>query len=75
MLKRIDQILTICSAAFVGVFLGHFLYLYFHVRIQLEFYAMNSAPWYTSAFCYGIVTAVVLIVCFLLKWIVRRKLK
>ena len=34
---------------------------------------MQSAPWYTGTLLYGIVTAAVLLVCLLLKRIIRKK--
>ena len=74
MLKRIDQILNICSGAFVGVFLGHWIYLYWHFRTHPELYAMNSAPWYVGLYIPGIVTAVLFALCLVGKLLVKRKL-
>ena len=75
MLKRINQILNTCSGAFIGVFLGHWIYLYWHFRTNPELYAMNSAPWYVALYIPGIVTAVLLAACLTGKLIVKRKLK
>lgn len=75
MRKQIDQFLTILSGTSIGVFVGHFAYAYWHFRTHAELYAMRSAPWYAGAVVYGIVTVVLLIICYLLKLVVRKKMK
>ncbi len=60
-MKRLNQLLTICMAAFTGAFLGHGLYLAWDFHARPELYASWSAPWYTQLLVPGIVLACVLL--------------
>lgn len=75
MLKRMNQILNIIMGSFFGVFIGHGIYVYWDFRRHPDLYAMQSAPWYTGIMIYGMCTLVVLVVCFILKLIIQKKVK
>lgn len=75
MLKQLNRILNIIIGAFVGVFIGHGIYVFWDFKTHPDLYAVQSAPWYTSILLYGIVTAIILLVAVIIKWIIRRKLK
>lgn len=60
---------------FVGVFIGHGIYVAWDFKTRPELYAMQSAPWYTSIFVYGIFTLVVLGVCLVTKVIIKHSIK
>lgn len=75
MLTKLNSLLNIIMGTQVGVFIGHTLFAYFHYQRHLDLYAMQSAPWYTSTIIYGTVTAIVLLIMIVLKYIVMKKLK
>ena len=75
MLKKINGILNIIIGSSIGVFIGHGIYVFWDYKTHTDLYAMQSAPWYTSIFVYGLFTIVVLIVDIMIKLIIRRKLK
>lgn len=75
MLTKLNRLLNIIMGAQVGVFIGHTLFTYFHYRNHQDLYAAQSAPWYTSIIMYGTVTAIVLLIAIVLKYIVKKKFK
>lgn len=75
MLKRISQLLNIIMGTFCGVFIGYGIYVYWHYRKYPGLYQTNSAPWYTGILLYGAILLIVLAVCLVLKWIVRKRIK
>ena len=74
-MKQLNRILNTIIGTFVGVFIGHGSYVFWDFKTRPDLYAMQSAPWYTSILFYGIVTAIILLVAVIIKWIIRRKLK
>ncbi len=75
MLKKANPILNTIIGAFVGVFIGHGIYVFWDFKTHPDLYAMQSAPWYTSILLYGIVTAIVLVTAIIIKLVIRHKLK
>lgn len=75
MLTKLNNLLNTIMGASVGVFIGHILFAYFDYHNHLDLYAIQSAPWYTSTIIYGTVTASVLLIAIVLKFIVKKKLK
>ena len=71
-MKKINNFLNILIGAFVGVFIGHGIYVYYDYKTHLDLYAMNSAPWYTSILVYGIFTLVVILVVIIVKILIKR---
>lgn len=69
----LNHILNIIMGSFCGFFIGYGLYSFIDYRARPGLYAMPSAPWYIGTLLYGIVTAAVLLVCLLLKRIIRKK--
>lgn len=74
-MKRLNAILNTIIGAFVGVFIGHGVYVVWNFKTRPELYAMQSAPWYTSILVYGAFTIVVLLICFVIKAIIKHKQK
>ena len=54
-MKRLNRLLSIVMAAFIGAFLGHGLYLAWDFHARPELYASWSAPWYAQLLVPGIV--------------------
>lgn len=75
MLKKLNYILNIVIGSFIGVFIGHGIYVYWDYKTHPDLYAMQSAPWYTCVFVYGIVTLILLVVFAVAKSIIRKKIK
>ena len=60
---------------FVGVFIGDGVFVVWNFKTHSELYAIESAPWYTSILVYGVFTVVALLICFLIKVIIKHKHK
>lgn len=75
MLKKLNYILNIVIGSFIGVFIGHGIYVFLDYKTHPDLYAMQPVPWYTSILVYGLFTIVVLIVSIIIKLIIWRKLK
>ena len=71
MLEKINSFLNIMMGAFIGAFIGSSVSDYYTYRAVPERYAAWSAPWYTSILLYGITTVVILILCVILKYILK----
>lgn len=67
-MKRLNRLLSIVMAAFIGAFLGHGLYLAWDFHTRPELYASCSAPWYAQLLVPGIVLVCVLLLGGAGKW-------
>jgi ABC-type antimicrobial peptide transport system permease subunit len=74
-MKRLNTILNTIMDAFIGGFIGHGIYIIWDFKTHPELYAIQSAPWYTSILVYGAFTIVVLLVCIVIKAIIKSKQK
>jgi ABC-type antimicrobial peptide transport system permease subunit len=74
-MKRLNIILNTIMGAFIGVFIGRGIYVIWDFKAHPELYAVQSAPWYTSILVYGAFTIVVLLVCIVIKAIIKSKQK
>ena len=74
-MKRLNTILNTIIGAFVGVFIGHGGYVIWNFKTCPELYAMQPAPWYTSILAHGTFTIVVLLICLVIKAIIKHKQK
>ena len=57
---------------FIGVFLGYGIYMVWDYHTHPVLYAVQSAPWYTGILVYGVFTLAVLLVCLVLKAVIKR---
>lgn len=74
-MKRLNAILNTIMSSFVGVFIGHGIYVVWKFKTCPELYTMQSAPWYTSILVYGAFTLAVLLICVVIKILIKRKQK
>ena len=74
-MKKLNNILNIIIVSFVGVFIGHDFYVLWDFKTRPELYAMQSAPWYTSILVHGAFTFVILLICFVIKAVIKHKQK
>ena len=75
MLRKLNCFLNIVIGSFIGVFIGFGIYQFRHFKTYPNLYAMQSAPWYTELLLDGALVAVVVVVCIILKLIIRKKSK
>lgn len=73
MLKKLNHVLNIIVGSFVGIFLGHGIYVFWDYKTHPVLYAMESAPWYTSILLYGLFTLMVFVMAMIAKFIIRKK--
>ena len=74
MLKKINSFINILIGGFIGAFIGGSIFRYLDYKNHPELFAMQSAPWYTGIQISGIALIVVLIICVLIKIIIRKKM-
>ncbi|MBE5883054.1 MAG: hypothetical protein E7291_01320 [Lachnospiraceae bacterium] len=74
-MKKLNHILNVIIGAFVGVFIGHGIYVIWKFETHPEIYAVQSTPWYTSIWVYGGFTLVVSLICIVVKAIIKHKTK
>ena len=75
MLKKLNQILNTIIGSFIGVLIGHGIYVLRDFKAHPDLYAMQSAPWYTSILLYGVMTIIVVAIAVIIKLIIRKKIK
>lgn len=73
-LEKLNNILNTVIGSFIGVFIGHSIYKYFHYKKHSSLYELQSAPWYTSIQIYGLASGVVIVIVFILKYLIKRKI-
>ena len=74
MLRKINNLINILMGSFTGVFIGGAIFKYLDYKKYPDLYAMQSAPWYTGIQITGIALIAVLIICALVKIIIRNKM-
>ncbi len=74
-LKKWNMNLNTIIGSFIGVFMGHSMYIYFDYKKHPGLYEIQSAPWYTSIQIYGLSTFVVIFIAIALKLLIKKKLK
>ena len=75
-MKELNTVLNILMGSFFGVFIGDLRSTYRHYRQFREIYeATNSAPWYYGTADSLILFLSVVIICVVIKLIVRKKMK
>lgn len=74
-MKKLSTISNTIMGACVGVFIGHSIYIAYDFKKYPEIYAMQSAPWYSSILVYGTFTLAVLLICVVIKAIIKHKQK
>ncbi len=73
--RKLNCFLNIVIGSFIGVFIGFGIYKFWHFKTYPNLYAMQSAPWYTELLLDGALVAVLVVVCIIIKLIIRKKLK
>ena len=72
-MKKMNIFLNTMMITFLGFFIGHGIYEVWKFKTHPELYATQSAPWYISILFYGALTLITLLVCVVIKAIIKRK--
>ena len=75
MLRKLKCFLNIVIGSSIVVFIGFGIYKFWHFKTYANLYAIQSAPWYTELLLDGALVAVVVVVCIILKLIIRKNSK
>lgn len=65
---KVKKILNAVMGVCLGYYAGHCIFVCWNHYKHPEIYAMQSAPWYTSLWVYGIAVLAVVVVCTLIKF-------
>ena len=75
-MKKLNDFLNIIMGSFFGVFIGSTIANYREYRAYPEIYEAQSAPWYYhGALSSFILFLAVVIICVLIKLLIRKKTK
>ena len=72
-MKRLNTILNTVMGAFAGVFIGYSIYTFWDFKTHPGLYALTPDPWYSSVLVHGAVTLAVLVICAVIKVVMKRK--
>ena len=70
-MKKLNKMLNIIIGAVMGAVVGRDLYVAWNFKTHPEFYAMHSAPWYTSILVDGAFALAVVLICLVIKGIIK----
>ena len=71
-MKKLNHMLNIIIGSVMGAFVGRGLYIAWNFKTRPELYAMQSAPWYTSILVDGAFALAVLLICIVIKVIIKK---
>ena len=71
MFKKINSFVNILMGGFIGAFIGGTIFKYLDYKNHPELFAMQSAPWYSGIQISGIALIIILIICVVIKIIIR----
>ena len=74
-MKKIISLINGILGAFVGVYLGRVCFVVWDYKTDPGFYGMQSAPWYTTLLVEAAITLVILLICIVIKAVLKRLLK
>ena len=71
-MKKLNHMLNIIMGSVMGAFVGRVLYIAWNLKTHPELYAMQSAPWYTSVLVDGVFAFLVVLICIVIKVIIKK---
>ena len=71
--RKLDTLMNCMIIGFAVGFLYECVYTVWDYKTHPEFYAVNSAPWYTTLVLFGAVVAAVIAAGVLVKFLIRKK--
>ncbi len=75
MLEKINRVLTIAIRFIISIFVVGSAYRVFHYMFYPELYMVYSAPWYTSIIIYAVISALIIMVLYVAKLIIKNMIK
>ncbi|MDD3403544.1 MAG: hypothetical protein PHQ72_09345 [Hespellia sp.] len=75
MLKKVNNFMNILMGCSIGVFIGSAIFKYLDYKKYPDLYVVQSAPWYLSIQINGIALICALIICVVIKVIIKKKQK
>ena len=73
--KKTDILLNIAISSSIGIFLAYVGYRYWEYITYPDFYASQSAPWYTGVLTSGVILGGGILFITVLRYLVKRKQK
>ena len=70
-MKKLNTVLNIIMGSCIGVFIGMSVYQCYDYHAHPGLYELTSAPWYTNILVHGVVTVIVLVICAIIKVIIK----
>lgn len=70
-MKGLNTILNIIIGSCIGVFIGMSIYQCYDYYAYPRLYELTSAPWYTSILVHGVVSSILLVICVIIKVIIK----
>lgn len=67
-MSKIKSVLNVIITVALCYYIGHFIFVLWNHCKHPEIYAMQSAPWYTSLWIYGIAVLVIMAICSVIKF-------
>lgn len=74
-MKKFIHILNIIMGSVVGLFIGYSVFILWNHKTNPELYTFYSAPWYTGILVYGAYALAVLMVCIVIKLMLKHYIK
>ena len=74
-MKKIISLINGILGAFVGAYLGRVCFVVWDYKTDPGFYGMQSAPWYTTLLVEAAITLVILLICIVIKAVLKRLMK
>ena len=70
-MEKLNQIINTIIGSFIGVFIGYGIYATWNFKTNPESYSSQSSPWYINILLFGLVTFIIILLCLLLKIILK----
>ena len=71
--RKLDTLMNCMIIGFAAGFVYECVYTVWDYKTHPEFYAVNSAPWYTTLVLFGGIVALVIAAGMLVKFLIRKK--
>ena len=71
-MKKVLNLVNGIMGAFIGAFVGRVCFVVWDYKTDPGFYGMQSAPWYTTLLVEGAITLAILLVCVVIKVIIKQ---
>jgi len=70
-MAKIKKILNVIMSVCLGYYVGHCIFVLWNHHTHPEYYAMQSAPWYTSLWVGGLIFLIVILICTIVKTVLN----